>query len=75
MCRDSNASAYVLKIREPSFHEHRCLRLAQLARTCTRSAQTVRRRFGSACSANWLRTHPEDRTRYEVAKRAAIRWR
>lgn len=63
---------YVLVIREPSFHEHRCLRLAE-----PRANLHV---FGPDCPEavrhrmfrDWLRAHPEDRALYERAKRAAV---
>ena len=63
---------YVHTVREPSFHEHRCLRL-----TTPRANLHV---FGPDCPEtirvrmfrDWLRTHPEDRKRYEDAKRAAV---
>jgi GrpB-like predicted nucleotidyltransferase (UPF0157 family) len=63
---------YVLTVRDPSWHEHRCLRLAE-----PRANLHV---FGPDCPEairhrmfrDWLRTHPEDRARYEDAKRAAI---
>ncbi|MFD7659302.1 GrpB family protein [Actinosynnema sp. NPDC059797] len=63
---------YVLVVREPSFHEHRCLRLAE-----PRANLHV---FGPDCPEvirhrmfrDWLRAHPEDRALYEGAKRAAI---
>jgi GrpB-like predicted nucleotidyltransferase (UPF0157 family) len=63
---------YDLTVREPSFHEHRCLRLA-----CPRVNLHV---FGPDCAEvirhcmfrDWLRTYPDDRTHYEAAKRAAI---
>jgi GrpB-like predicted nucleotidyltransferase (UPF0157 family) len=63
---------YVLTIRAPSWHEHRCLRLAE-----PRANLHV---FGPDCPEairhrmfrDWLRAHPEDRARYEDAKRAAI---
>jgi GrpB-like predicted nucleotidyltransferase (UPF0157 family) len=63
---------YVLTIREPSWHEHRCLR-----HTEPRANLHV---FGPDCPEairhrmfrDWLRAHPEDRARYEDAKRAAI---
>ena len=63
---------YVLTVREPSFHQHRCLRL-----TIPRANLHV---FGPACPEtirhrmfrDWLRTHPEDRALYAEAKRAAI---
>lgn len=63
---------YVLIIREPSWHEHRCLRLAEprvnlhvFGPDCP---ETVRHRM----FRDWLRAHPEDRARYEDAKRAAV---
>ncbi|GAA1288023.1 GrpB family protein [Saccharothrix xinjiangensis] len=63
---------YVLVIREPSFHEHRCLRLAE--------PRVNLHVFGPDCPEairhrmfrDWLREHPEDRALYEGAKRAAI---
>lgn len=63
---------YELTIREPSFHEHRCLRLAE-----PRANLHV---FGPDCPEairhrmfrDWLRAHPEDRALYENAKRAAV---
>jgi GrpB-like predicted nucleotidyltransferase (UPF0157 family) len=63
---------YTLTAREPSWHEHRCLRLAE--------PRVNLHVFGPDCPEvirhrmfrDWLRDHPEDRTRYEDAKRAAI---
>lgn len=63
---------YVHTIREPSFHEHRCLRLAEprvnLHVFGPDSPETIRMRM----FRDWLRTHPGDRIRYEEAKTAAI---
>ena len=63
---------YYLTIREPSWHEHRCLRLPEprvnlhvFGPDCP---ETIRHRM----FRDWLRTHPDDRMRYEQAKRAAI---
>jgi GrpB-like predicted nucleotidyltransferase (UPF0157 family) len=63
---------YVLIIREPSWHEHRCLRLAEprvnlhvFGPDCP---ETIRHRM----FRDWLRTHPDDRIRYEEAKLAAV---
>jgi GrpB-like predicted nucleotidyltransferase (UPF0157 family) len=63
---------YVLVIREPSFHEHRCLRfddprvnLHVFGPDCPES---IRHRM----FRDWLRAHPADRALYEKAKRAAI---
>lgn len=63
---------YVLVVRQPSFHEHRCLRFAE-----PRANLHV---FGPDCPEavrqrmfrDWLRAHPEDRVLYEDAKRAAV---
>lgn len=63
---------YFLTVREPSFREHRCLRLAD-----PRANLHV---YGPGCPESirhrmfrdWLRAHPEDRARYERAKRAAV---
>nr|WP_231499963.1 GrpB family protein [Saccharothrix sp. NRRL B-16314] len=59
-------------MREPSFHQHRCLTLAE-PRTNLHvhgpdSPETIRTRM----FRDWLRAHPDDRARYEEAKRAAI---
>lgn len=63
---------YVLTVREPSFHEHRCLRLTtprvNLHVFGPDSPETIRHRM----FRDWLRAHPEDRALYEDAKRAAI---
>lgn len=63
---------YILTIREPSWHEHRCLRRAE--------PRVNLHVFGPDCPEvirhrmfrDWLRAHPEDHTRYEEAKRAAV---
>lgn len=63
---------FVLTVREPSFHERRCLTLA--------NPRTNLHVFGPGCPESvrlrmfrdWLRTHPEDRALYEQAKRSAI---
>jgi GrpB-like predicted nucleotidyltransferase (UPF0157 family) len=63
---------YVHTIREPSFHEHRCLMLTD--------PRTNLHVFGPDCPEtirhrmfrDWLRAHPDDRIRYEDAKRAAV---
>lgn len=63
---------FTLIIREPSWHQHRCLRL---------DAPRVNLHvFGPDCPESirhlmfrdWLRTHPEDRALYERAKRASL---
>lgn len=63
---------YYLTVREPSFHEHRCLRLAtpraNLHVFPPECPEVIRHRM----FRDWLRTHPDDRRLYENAKRAAI---
>jgi len=63
---------YVLTIREPSFHQHRCLTFREprvnlhvFGPDCP---ETIRQRM----FRDWLRTHPDDRDRYEQAKRRAV---
>lgn len=63
---------YYLTVREPSWHEHRCLRLAD--------PRVNLHVFGPDCPEvirhrmfrDWLNTHPADRALYEDAKRAAV---
>lgn len=63
---------YVLTIREPSFHQHRCLALphprANLHVFGPDCPETIRLRM----FRDWLRSHPEDRDRYEEAKLHAV---
>ncbi|TCO53123.1 GrpB family protein [Actinocrispum wychmicini] len=63
---------YRLTIREPSFHQHRCFRLAEprvnlhvFGPDC---AETIRHRM----FRDWLRTHDDDRALYQEAKQAAV---
>lgn len=63
---------YTHTVREPSWHEHRCLRSAE--------PRVNLHVFGPDCPElirhrmfrDWLRDHPEDRARYADAKRAAV---
>jgi GrpB-like predicted nucleotidyltransferase (UPF0157 family) len=67
---------YVLVVREPSWHEHRCLGLADREVR----PQVNLHVFGPDCPEtirhrmfrDWLRAHPDDRDRYEKAKRDAV---
>ena len=63
---------YTLLAREPSWHEHRLLRLdaprVNLHVFGPDSPELIRHRM----FRDWLRDHPEDRARYEEAKRSAI---
>lgn len=63
---------YLLTIREPSFHQHRCLTL--------QDPRVNLHVFGPRCPEairhlmfrDWLRSHPDDRDLYAEAKRRAI---
>jgi GrpB-like predicted nucleotidyltransferase (UPF0157 family) len=67
------ATGWVLTIREPSWHEHRCL-------TRSEGARSNLHVFGPDCPEvirhrmfrDWLVSHDDDRERYEAAKRAAV---
>ena len=70
------AAGYVLRIREPGWHEHRILKgpnaninLHVFSDGCPEIDRMLRFR-------DWLRDHPEDRERYEALKRelAARDW-
>lgn len=66
------ALGYDLTVREPTWHAHRCLRLASprvnLHVFGPNCPETIRHRL----FRDWLREHPDDRERYARAKRAAI---
>ncbi len=76
------AAGYVLRIREPDWHQHRAL----VRRTDLGHGYDVNLHVHPPGSEeidceltfrDWLRTHPEDRARYEAAKRtlAAREWK
>jgi GrpB-like predicted nucleotidyltransferase (UPF0157 family) len=63
------AAGYVLRVREPEWHEHRMFRTPELdvhihlfSTGCVEFTRHVIFR-------NWLRNHPEDRLHYESVKR------
>ncbi len=66
------AIGYVLTVREPSWHEHRCLRLdhprVNLHVFGPDCPEVIRQRM----FRDWLTCNPEDRALYERAKVAAI---
>jgi GrpB-like predicted nucleotidyltransferase (UPF0157 family) len=75
--REMEAAGYVLRIREPDWHEHRVFKgprgninLHVFSEGCTEVARMLTFR-------DWLRTHPDDLARYANAKRelAAREWR
>lgn len=65
------ALGYVLTIREPAWHQHRCFRhevpRVNLHVFGPDSPELIRHRL----LRDWLRAHPDDRVRYEDAKREA----
>jgi GrpB-like predicted nucleotidyltransferase (UPF0157 family) len=63
---------YVLTVREPSFHEHRCLRLQEPRVNLHVYGPDCPEIIRTRMFRDWLRSHPEDLARYEDAKRAAI---
>ena len=80
VCDSSDEAAYVpaleqvgfvLQIREPGWHEHRCLvataPAANLHVWSPDSPEAIRHRM----FRDWLRDHPEDRARYADTKRAS----
>lgn len=64
-------AGFVLRIREPSWHQHRCMVAtsppANLHVWSPDSPEAIRHRM----FRDWLRDHPDDCTRYAAAKRAA----
>ena len=62
---------FVLRIREPKWHEHRCFEgddpRANLHVWSPDSPEAIRHRM----FRDWLRDHPEDRDRYAEAKRTS----
>jgi GrpB-like predicted nucleotidyltransferase (UPF0157 family) len=74
---DLETAGYVLRIREPDWHEHRMFRRRDPAvqvHVFTAGSPEINRMLAFR---DRLRTVPEDRKRYEAAKRelAARRWR
>ncbi|MBU8812094.1 GrpB family protein [Mycolicibacterium goodii] len=63
---------YRLTVREPSWHQHRCLNLddprVNLHVFGPDCPEVIRHRI----FRDWLRAHPADRQKYENAKRAAV---
>ncbi len=63
------AMGFVLRIREPKWHEHRCLFMSDprtnLHVWCPDSPEAIRHRM----FRDWLRTHPDDLALYAAAKR------
>jgi GrpB-like predicted nucleotidyltransferase (UPF0157 family) len=63
------AAGYVLRVREPDWHEHRMLRTPELdvhIHIFSIGCMEVARQLDFR---DWLRRHPKDRLRYEALKR------
>ena len=74
---DLEAAGYVLRIREPDWHEHRLFKGPDTdinLHVFTIGSHEIQRQVGFR---DWLREHPEDRDLYLHAKRdlAARRWK
>ncbi|CAB3674970.1 GrpB family protein [Achromobacter dolens] len=67
------ALGYVLTIREPSWHQHRCLQLAAPRVNLHVFAPDCPENIRHRMFRDWLRAHDEDRDRYAQAKHAAAR--
>jgi GrpB-like predicted nucleotidyltransferase (UPF0157 family) len=70
------AAGYVLRVREPDFHEHRMLRTPERdvhVHVLSRGSTEIDRYL---TFRDWLRTHTADRQLYEATKRqlAALDW-
>lgn len=71
------AAGYVLRIREPDWHEHRCL-VRRLELGHDRNVNLHVHPPGSEeierelTFRDWLRSHPEDRVLYEATKRELV---
>jgi GrpB-like predicted nucleotidyltransferase (UPF0157 family) len=65
------AMGFVLRIREPKWHQHRCLFMndprSNLHVWCPGSPEAIRHRM----FRDWLRTHPDDRALYAASKRSS----
>jgi GrpB-like predicted nucleotidyltransferase (UPF0157 family) len=68
---DLERLGYVLRVREPNWHEHRCLNMSEprvnLHVFGSDDAELVRH----VMFRDWLRDHPADRELYAAAKRSA----
>lgn len=66
------AIGYDLTVREPSWHQHRCLRLDEPRANLHVFAPDCPETIRMLMFRDWLRTHPDDRELYERAKRSAL---
>jgi GrpB-like predicted nucleotidyltransferase (UPF0157 family) len=66
---DLEAAGFVLRVREPDWEEHRCLRGLGPASNVHVFSPGARESRRQRMFRDWLRTHPEDRDRYAAVKR------
>ena len=63
------AAGYQLRVREPAFEEHRMLRTTTRDMHLHVFSRGAREAARQLAFRDWLRTHPDDRLRYEARKR------
>lgn len=66
------ADGWQLTVREPSWHQHRCLQHADPRANLHVFGPDCPEAIRHAMFRDWLRAHDDDRDRYEAAKRAAV---
>lgn len=66
---DLEAAGFVLRVREPEWEQHRCLRGSAPASNVHVFSPAAREPQRHVVFRDWLRTHPEDRERYAAVKR------
>jgi len=66
---DLGAAGFVLRVREPDWEEHRCLRGLEPTTNLHVFSPGAREPKRHLMFRDWLRTHPEDRDRYAEVKR------
>jgi GrpB-like predicted nucleotidyltransferase (UPF0157 family) len=64
-------AGFVLRIREPRWHQHRCLMSTDPKSNVHVWGPGCPEAIRHAMFRDWLRTHPDDRARYADAKRSA----
>lgn len=67
---DLEAAGFILRVREPDWEQHRCLRGSAPASNVHVFSPGAREPQRHVLFRDWLRTHPEDRERYAEVKRA-----
>ena len=68
---DLEAAGFELRVREPGWHEHRCLRGTDPPTNVHVWSPGATEPIRNALFRDWLRDHPDDRELYVAAKRSA----